>query len=173
MSNLFNYSLLLNQCCFDYNSNHSFIYLLTRTLHPREEAENASELLPVGQSTPGAWPGGFSHPGSEQHALGVQGTQMRRYIRSFDDARKSDIANERLPLFDYAAAGTVPLVPAPSMRSALMGGGGGGPESREEMIKRALEEDKEGSTVEQLADLIARGRRPAGKPRGLKRFETA
>lgn len=139
----------------------------------REEAENASELMPVGQAAPGAWPSGAPPPGSEQHALGVQGNQMRRYIRSFDDARKSDIVNERLPIFDYAKNGGIPLVPAPSMRMAALEMEGG-PSSMEEMIKRALEEDNmEGNTVELLADRIARSRRPTARPRTMKRFETA
>ena len=48
----------------------------------REEAENASELMTAGTddgSIPaGAW--------IENDALGVHGTQIRRYIRNFDDA---------------------------------------------------------------------------------------
>lgn len=44
----------------------------------------------------------------------------------------------------------------------------------EDLIKKALEEEEdEEGTVERLADRIARGRKPQGRPRALKRFETA
>ena len=78
---------------------------------------------------------------------------MRGMIRSFSDARASDLANERLPTqFDYTAQSALPLVPVPSMRIpglALAAGGdvdaeGGGADSRrnmEELIKKALEEE--------------------------------
>ena len=127
------------------------------------------------EKTPGAWPGGFSvGTDQQQHALGVQGTQLRRYIRSFDDARKVDLADERLPLFDYTAANAKPLVPAPSMRIPALGvGGPEGPVSMEEAIKRMLDEQNdEGSTVEMLAERLAMGRQAAGRPKGFKRFET-
>jgi serine/threonine-protein phosphatase 2B catalytic subunit len=70
------------------------------------------------------------------------------------------MGNERLPEY---AAGSKDLVTAPSMRQ----------ENMEELIKKALEEDEDGdSVVERLADRIARGRKPQGRPRALKRFET-
>lgn len=72
------------------------------------------------------------------------------------------MGNERLPQFSPDAGD--PQVTAPSMRN----------ENREELIRKALEEDEEGdSVVERLADRIARGRKPQGRPRALKRFETA
>jgi serine/threonine-protein phosphatase 2B catalytic subunit len=72
------------------------------------------------------------------------------------------MGNERLPQFNSAAGD--PLTTAPSMRQ----------EGREELIKRALEEGGDGDgSVERLADRIARGSKPQGRPRGLKRFETA
>lgn len=72
------------------------------------------------------------------------------------------MGNERLPEFD--TSDSKDLVTAPSMRQ----------ENREELIKKALEEDEDGdSVVERLADKIARGRKPQGRPRALKRFETA
>ncbi|RPD56606.1 Metallo-dependent phosphatase [Lentinus tigrinus ALCF2SS1-7] len=153
----------------------------------REEAENATELAPApGAATAGpptSWPGGFHPPGAPD-ALGVHGQQVRRSIRTFSDARASDLANERMPQFDYTAQPALPLVPVPSMRIpglALAAGGEGeaadGADSRrnmEELIKKALEEEGlgDGGMVERLADRIARGRRGA-RPRGLKRFETA
>jgi len=70
------------------------------------------------------------------------------------------MGNERLPEFDMKD----PLVTAPSMRQ----------ENMEELIKKALEENENGDgVVERLADRIARGRKPQGRPRALKRFETA
>lgn len=45
--------------------------------------------------------------------------------------------------------------------------------SREEQIRRALDEDNgEGSLVERISDQIAKNRKPTGRPMGLKRFET-
>ena len=115
----------------------------------------------------------------------MHGQQVRRTIRTFSDARASDLANERMPQFDYTAQSALPLVPVPSMRIpglALAAGGdvdaeGGGADSRrnmEELIKKALEEEGlgDGGMVERLADRIARGRK-GPRPRGLKRFETA
>ena len=103
-------------------------------------------------------------------------------IRSFNDARASDLANERMPQYDYTAPSALPLVPVPSMRIpglALAAGGADGEQtesrqSMEELIKRALEEEgfADGGVVERLADRIATGKRSA-RPRGLKRFETA
>ncbi|KAF8552664.1 Metallo-dependent phosphatase [Imleria badia] len=71
----------------------------------REEAENASELS--------------TFPIEDQRGpdmLAAQGTQIRHYIRSFADARRSDIANERLPMFQPADGTDYPVIPAPSMR---------------------------------------------------------
>ncbi|KAI0746373.1 Metallo-dependent phosphatase-like protein [Daedaleopsis nitida] len=153
----------------------------------REEAENATELAPApGALPPGpptSWPGGFHPPGAPD-ALGVHGQQVRRMIRSFSDARASDMANERMPLYDYRTPSALPLVPVPSMRIpglALAGSGtedaGTGGDNRggmEELIKRALEEEglNDGGMAERLADRITRGKRSA-RPRALKRFETA
>jgi serine/threonine-protein phosphatase 2B catalytic subunit len=43
----------------------------------------------------------------------------------------------------------------------------------EHLIKKTLEEDDEESVVEKLADRIAGVRKITGRPRALKRFETA
>ncbi|KAF8545901.1 hypothetical protein OG21DRAFT_1518460 [Imleria badia] len=48
--------------------------------------------------------------------LAAQGTQIRHYIRSFADAHPSDLANERLPMFQPADETDYPVIPAPSMR---------------------------------------------------------
>ncbi|OBZ77557.1 Serine/threonine-protein phosphatase 2B catalytic subunit [Grifola frondosa] len=120
--------------------------------------------------SPTSWPGGFAAP----DALGVQGTQMRRYIKSFDDARQSDLANERMPRFNYTAAHELPLVPSMRIPGLAEEGGEGGPTSMEALIKKALEEEGlgDGGMVERLANRIAGGR-THGRPRALKRFETA
>ena len=163
----------------------------------REEAENATELLPTpgavaaGITAPASWAGGFSLAGAAD-ALGVHGQQVRKMIRSFSDARASDLANERMPAaFDYTAPDALPLVPVPSMRipglelaeddvdagaggSNGAGGGGSGRRGMEELIKKALEEEGlgDGGMVERLANKIAGGRK-GGRPKGLKRYETA
>ncbi|KAH9050249.1 Metallo-dependent phosphatase [Lactarius hengduanensis] len=175
----------------------------------REESENASELGAGGVGVDGVLPLGSR---SGMDALGVQGNQIRRYIHSFDDARRLDIANERLPEYDYAPT-SFPFVPVPSMRQPLAtqmqrawgsgsttptGEGDGGtpepspgagsdvpgawptPVSREELIKRRLEEDEDGGGfVERMAERLAHGRRASpspsatDRPHTLKRHETA
>ncbi|KAF9812448.1 hypothetical protein IEO21_06210 [Rhodonia placenta] len=141
----------------------------------RQEAESATELSPTGELSSAPWPGGFAAPPAPSpDALGVQTTHMRRYIRSFDDARRSDMLNERLP--QYAHAG-IPLIPVPSMRLAGLAHGEDGVEeqSMEALIRRALEEEGvgDGGVVERLAERIARGRRSSGRPKALRRIETA
>jgi len=129
----------------------------------REEAEGASELAhsghnPQGLPVPGM--GGTLGVRLGSDALGVHDNQ---WVRSFDEARRSDINNERLPKYISANSTKDPHVTAPSMRQ----------ENMEEVIKKALEEDVDGNgVVERLADRIARGRKPQGRPRALKRFET-
>jgi len=124
----------------------------------REEAEGASELAHTGHpQAPG--PGGTLGVRLGSDALGVYGNG---WIRNFDDARRSDMGNERLPEFDASGSKDL-LMTAPSMRQ----------ENMEELIKKALEEEDDGdSVVERLADSIARHRKPQGRPRALKRFET-
>ncbi|KDQ55506.1 hypothetical protein JAAARDRAFT_195874 [Jaapia argillacea MUCL 33604] len=123
----------------------------------REEAENASELVTesptIGHAT-------LAGPNS----LTIQGNSIRQNIRSFDDARRVDMVNERLPEFSPTA---FPLVPVPSMRPQRT-------DNMEILIKRVLEEDEgDGGVVERVAERIARGRKPTGRPRALKRHETA
>ncbi|KAI0300575.1 Metallo-dependent phosphatase [Multifurca ochricompacta] len=81
----------------------------------REEAENASELSAEGIGMDGTRSIGTQ---GGMDALGVQGNQIRRYIHSFDDARRVDIANERLPELNYTPT-SFPFVPVPSMRQPL------------------------------------------------------
>ena len=150
-------------------------------VHHREESEGASELAHGGHNpqnipVPGTGGGLGVRLGSD--ALGVHSNQ---WIRSFDEAyayfliqhrlrwltgrlasRRSDMGNERLPQYNSSDPKD-PLITAPSMRQ----------ENMEELIKKALEEDEDGDgVVERLADRIARGRKPQGRPRALKRFET-
>ncbi|KAI6032681.1 Metallo-dependent phosphatase [Pisolithus orientalis] len=125
----------------------------------REEAENATELATVPLE---------QRRGSDM--LTAQGAQLRNYIRTFADARQSDLANERLPRFEPADEG-FPVIPAPSMRRYVTGDFEG--VGRDDLIRHMLEEESgEGGMVERIADRIARGRMPTGLPRPLKRFET-
>jgi hypothetical protein len=92
--------------------------------------------------------------------------------------RRADILNEQLPTFTYASRPSsptdphpYPLVTTPSMRR---GSGDSDTSSQiEHLIKKTLEEDDEESVVEKLADRIAGVRKITGRPRALKRFETA
>lgn len=75
--------------------------------------------------------------------------------------------NERIPEVDLSPS-NFPTVPAPSMRR------GENHVDTEALIRRALEEEGgDSGVVERLADRIAMGRRVTGRPRALKRFETA
>jgi len=150
----------------------------------REGAENASELSAGNVGVDGSHPIGTR---GGMDALGVQGNQIRRYIHSFDDARRLDMANERLP--EYYTPTSFPHVPVPSMRQPLAahiwgsgsttptGEGDGTPEPSpgpsgdvpgawpnpipmEEQIKRRLDEEEEnGGFVERMAERLAHGRR--------------
>lgn len=135
----------------------------------RQEAENASELAPAAVLDVNGLPMGPSSAFGVRlgpDALGVHGNQ---YIRNFDEARQSDAANERLPMFETGQGSSFPVVAVPSMRSQGPAGS-----NMEDLIKKALEEEEDGAgMVERLADRIARGRKPQGRPRALKRFETA
>ncbi|KAI0281767.1 Metallo-dependent phosphatase-like protein [Russula aff. rugulosa BPL654] len=73
----------------------------------REGSENASEFNVTNVGV------GDQRARDGMDALGVQGNQIRRYIHSFDDARRLDIANERLPEFNPMASVQVPV---PSMQ---------------------------------------------------------
>ncbi|KAF8066941.1 Metallo-dependent phosphatase-like protein [Lyophyllum atratum] len=127
----------------------------------REESENATELHVDGGAGVGA-------PRTNTDALGVaQGASFGRSIRSFDDARRVDMLNERLPEFNVDAAPT--MFPVPSMRRGSADSDG---MTMEYLIKKTLEEEEEGGVVERLAERIARGRSPA-RPSALRRHGTA
>ncbi|KAF8908190.1 Metallo-dependent phosphatase [Gymnopilus junonius] len=135
----------------------------------REEAENASELAATGVIAGSST--GVSRPGVD--ALSVQDAKINRSIRTFDDARRSDIANERLPDFDVQRPSS-PMFPVPSMRSTSRRASASGESlDMEDLIKRTLEEDVDGGVVENIAEKIARGRSLTGKPGALKRHDTA
>lgn len=99
--------------------------------------------------------------------------------------KRSDILNERLPTWDPSAASSSLMFPVPSMRlpgfahgaqgtgGAGGGMGGEGGPNMEYLIRKTLEEEDDGGVVERLAEKIARGRSATGRPRALKRFETA
>lgn len=147
------------------------------TLFCSEEAEGATELLPDTRLPPppgatGSWPGGFTPP-SPNDALGSHVVDLRRQIRSFDDARHADIVNERLPQFTPSGMG----LPAPSMWVPRLAAANEGEVdsanmSMESYIRRVLEEEVDGDTAERIAEKISRGTTGSLRPRGLKRFET-
>ncbi|KAG6867773.1 hypothetical protein C0993_011258 [Termitomyces sp. T159_Od127] len=124
----------------------------------RDESENATELQ-------------FDGNQARSERLSVQGTEMGRSIRTFDDARRIDIQNERLPEATTPSP-TTTMFPASSMRRASVDAEG---MTMEYMIKKTLEADDcdEGGVVEKIADRIARGRVMARPPSGLKRHGTA
>ncbi|KAJ7595549.1 serine/threonine-protein phosphatase 2B catalytic subunit [Mycena floridula] len=134
----------------------------------REEAESSSELMDTGEDP-------ISPVGSRigRDKLGVQGNHLVRQIHSFDEARRSDEMNERLPTFNPAAP---TIFPTPSMR---IPGRRNMTESEgmnmEYLIKRTLEDESEdeGGVVERLAERIARGRHIGSRPSALKRHGTA
>ncbi|KAG5638516.1 3',5'-cyclic-nucleotide phosphodiesterase (PDEase) (3':5'-CNP) [Sphagnurus paluster] len=124
----------------------------------REESEHATELKVDGESMP---------PPMNTDALGVQGAQIKQTIRNFDDARRVDMLNERLPEFNVDAAPAT--FPVPSMRRGSAESEG---ITMESLIKKTLEEEEQGGVVERIADRIARGRVTASRPTGLKRHGT-
>ncbi|KAF8218128.1 Metallo-dependent phosphatase-like protein [Mycena galopus ATCC 62051] len=129
----------------------------------REEAESASELVDA--------EAGVGVSGG----LGVQ-RQVRGSIRNFEDARRSDLLNERLPslpsLSPTSPSGSpLPSPLVPSMRIPGRDPAEGGL-SMEFLIKQTLDDTGTGGDdVERLADRIAfSGGRV--RPGGLKRHET-
>ncbi|TFK34693.1 Metallo-dependent phosphatase-like protein [Crucibulum laeve] len=131
----------------------------------REEAESATELVPTDDM------GVSSSVGARigQDALGVSGNRIGRSIRSFADARRSDLLNERLPDFDPHRP---TIFPVPSMRmSGRQGSADSESMDMEYLIKQTLQEE-DGGVVERLAERIARGRPLTGRPSALKRHET-
>ncbi|KAH8096870.1 Metallo-dependent phosphatase [Cristinia sonorae] len=148
-----------------------YSYLIKPHDTHEEESENATELELGTANThnpPGAWPG-LGAP----DALNVHVNDIRRQIRSFDDARMSDIANERLPQYTPPSD---TLVAVPSMRHTRHEdpASPSEPQSLEGMIRKALLEEglEDGGVVERLAEKIARGKKASGRPRGLGRTET-
>ena len=97
--------------------------------------------------------------------------------------RKLDILNEAIPSAPPPPAPETSRErsPSPSGRPytsirtpSLRRGSGDSAQDMEELIKRTLEDDEAtGSVVERLADSLARSRHPAGRPRPLRRFDTA
>lgn len=123
----------------------------------REEAETASELTMGDELSRG-----------RSDALGVQ--QVGRSIRTFADARRSDMMNERIPTFEPTVPGTFPV---PSMRyPGRRGSAEGEGFDMDTLIRRTLEENDASGVVERLAEKLAKERKPTGRPMPLKRHET-
>lgn len=134
-----------------------------------EETENATELeLGVASSTPsppGSWPG-LGAP----DALNVHVNDIHRQIHSFNDARMSDLANERLPQFvPHDDTGAVPSMRHHPRLHVDDHNSPSEPHSLEGMIRKALLEEgmEDGGVVERLAEKIARGKKASARPRGL------
>ncbi|KAJ7148745.1 Metallo-dependent phosphatase-like protein [Mycena crocata] len=131
----------------------------------REEAESASELVDAEE--------GEARPPGIMGQLGVQ-RQIRSSIHNFEDARRSDLVNERLPSLPPPSSSSSPIPsPMPSPLVPSMRIPGRDPEgiNMEFLIKKTLDDDAAGDDVERLADRIAfRGGRV--RPGGLKRHET-
>ncbi|KAJ7804492.1 Metallo-dependent phosphatase-like protein [Mycena olivaceomarginata] len=102
----------------------------------REQAESASELVDT-----------EAGEADVSGGLGVQ-REIRQNIHNFEDARRSDMVNERLPsllLMPSSPSGSpAPSSPAPSMRIPGRDSAGG--------IKRTLDSSGNGDDVERLAD---------------------
>jgi len=77
----------------------------------REESERVSELKSIS---------GSSRLPYGTLALGAEG--IKNAIKSFDDARKSDIDNERLPPIEERSTSTSVSSPSPSSTNATVGG---------------------------------------------------
>ncbi|RXW22783.1 hypothetical protein EST38_g3094 [Candolleomyces aberdarensis] len=128
----------------------------------REESESATELA-VAIPSEGALP----------NQLAVNGTKISKSIHSFEEARKSDIANERLPEFERRSD----MFPAPSMR---LGGRDVDAGSLDTLIRRTLAEEREAegddddALVEKVAERLAKGRTlgVGSRPAALKRYGT-
>ena len=153
--------------------------------HGSEDSEKASELMITPEDDVH---GIHGEPGD---ALGVQGYQIGRSVRSFDTAcvfsfstpahcavtilsrRRMDMQNERLPQFNPEML-SQPRFPAPSMRFQQQNGiDSQGTFNREFLVKKALEDDDNSDTVERIAEMIAADRLVAERPAPLKRFGTA
>ncbi|THH02932.1 hypothetical protein EW145_g6680 [Phellinidium pouzarii] len=140
----------------------------------REEAETASELNMTTIEASGM--AAIRARGGGDDELGVRGNQLRRTIRSFDDARRSDMTNERLPEFhlEDESHRSFPVLQAPSTRARTPSGSMDDFDI-ESRLRRSLadgEEDEEEMEIRNLADRIARTPSSAVRPNALKRYGT-
>lgn len=132
----------------------------------REDAEAASELNLGGGDD--SMPSGLFN----NESLGVK--QITRSIRTFDDARKSDMMNERIPELNMPnppGAFHTPSMRYPSRRNSDDGSESG--INMEYIIQKTLEETGETEVITALADRLTKSRRATGRPSVLKRHETA
>ena len=146
----------------------------------RETTEGSTELLtgaPIHHHeghTP--WPGGFTAP-SENDQLGNHIVDIRRQIRTFDDARHADIVNERMPQFEGAISPDVvtPSTWLPHHASPENGAGPYPNVNPGEYIRQVLqqESDMDADTAERIAERLARASVGSMRPRGLRRVETS
>ncbi|TDL20363.1 Metallo-dependent phosphatase [Rickenella mellea] len=136
----------------------------------REESEEASELHTMDVDGPDSDLQARGITAVERRigpdALHVQGNRIRKSIRSFDDARRSDIDNERIPEFNEGASSSYPHLQAPSTRLRRANTS----VDMETVMRRAIDTDDD--ETKQLAEMIARSDNRHGRPRALKRHET-
>ncbi|EJD07740.1 Metallo-dependent phosphatase [Fomitiporia mediterranea MF3/22] len=136
----------------------------------REEAETASEVNSAVEVS-----GPAAHGADDE--LGVRGNQIRRAIRSFDDARRSDMTNERMPEFHVHDDNAFPNLQAPSTRPRSHSGSMDDADLEARIRKTLLDNDEgEGDEAErelrELADKLARIRGSTHRPDALKRHGT-
>jgi len=146
-----------------------------------EESENVTEFRTLsggfevdhaGQSSPQA---AFGYPSQLQRdKLGVSGQRLVQSMQGFQDARRYDIDNERLPSYEPPTTPLEITFPAPSMRQTSISRSG----SPVNFLSKAYDEEEEDEEILSLADRVARMRRKNSKPGGvrvydqLKRHET-
>ncbi|KAL5504839.1 hypothetical protein ACEPAH_7502 [Sanghuangporus vaninii] len=145
----------------------------------REEAETASELNSAVEASGIAAMRARGAITTDE--LGVRGNQIRRAIRSFDDARRSDMTNERMPEFHVPDGTAFPNLQAPSTRPRSSSGNSMDDNELEAKFRKTLQDgdddevDEAELELRELANKLARirGSRASGsRPDTLKRLGT-
>ncbi|KAH8109956.1 Metallo-dependent phosphatase [Phellopilus nigrolimitatus] len=140
----------------------------------REEAETASELNATMEAS-GLAAIRARGPLRDADELGVRGNQMRRAIRNFDDARRSDMTNERMPEFQFhdESSRAFPALQAPSTRARSPSGSMDDGDIEAKFRKTLTDsEDEDEIELRDLAERIAHTRGHVARPPALKRHGT-
>jgi len=141
----------------------------------REEAENASEFrtlsggfeVDAGPGSPSSSALGYATE-LERDNLGVSGHKLVQNMQGFQDARRYDLDNERLPNYEPPTSAFESTFPAPSMRQTSISRGG----SPVHFLTKAYEEEEEDEAILSLADRVARVRRRNSGPGGARVYDT-